>query len=54
LKIPIFNPKEKPTYYGALNLFLQEFILSSYQTANEELTVDWLKNLQVRNPQAII
>ncbi len=51
LKIPILNPKERQTYYGALNLLKRDFILIPYQTGNGEWTVEFVKNLQARNPE---
>ena len=33
-KIPLTNPKERQTYYGALNLMGSEFILEAYQAGN--------------------
>lgn len=54
IKIPLLNFKERQTYYGALNLLTQEFVLSPYKTANGEFTVDFVKTLQAKNPQARI
>ena len=54
LKIPILNPKERQTYYGALNLLNGEFILIPYKTGNGELTVKFVKNLQAKNPEVKI
>lgn len=48
-KIPILNPKDKQTYYGALNLVNGEFILIPYQAGNGKWTVDFVKQLQARN-----
>lgn len=46
LKIPLLNPKERQTYYGALNLLTQEFILLPYQQKNGEKTVNFVKQVQ--------
>lgn len=46
LKIPLLNPQERQTYYGALNLLTQEFILLPYQQRNGENTVNFVKQLQ--------
>ncbi|AFY90081.1 transposase [Chroococcidiopsis thermalis PCC 7203] len=54
LKIPILNPKERQTYYGALELFTQEFTLVPEPTANGELTVEFVKKLLGKHPQARI
>jgi transposase len=52
LKIPLLNPKERQTYYGALNLLTQEFILLPYQQGNGENTIDFVQQLQRKNPEA--
>ena len=52
LKIPILNPKEKQTYYGALNLLTREFTLIPYPTGNGEFAVNFIKKLQAKNPEA--
>lgn len=52
LKIPILNPKERQTYYGALNLLTKEFILLTYPQGNGENTVSFVRHLQARHPQA--
>lgn len=54
IKIPLLNFKERQTYYGALNLLTQEFILVPFKTANGELTVEFVKTLQTKNPAARI
>ena len=43
--VPILNPKEKQTYYGALNLLTREFTLIPYPTGNGEFTVNIVKRL---------
>jgi transposase len=53
-KIPILNPKERQTYYGALELFTQEFILTPEPTANGELTVEFVKKLRAKHPTSRI
>ncbi len=45
IKVPLLNPKERQTYYGALNLTSSEFVLSAYPAGNGECTVDFVKNL---------
>ena len=52
IKVPLLNPKERQTYYGALNLTSSEFILSAYPAGNGECTVDFVKNLLKRNQTA--
>jgi transposase len=45
VKIAIDNDRERQTYYGALNLYSQEFIIKDYQTANGTNTVKFIKEL---------
>lgn len=52
LKIPLSNPKERQSYYGALNLLEREFILTPYPQGNGENTVSFVKQLQEKNPDA--
>ena len=51
-KIPLINPKERQTYYGALNLRGSEFILEAYQAGNGKWTVEFVKKLLERNKLA--
>ena len=51
-KVPLLNPKERQTYYGALNLMSPDFVLSAYQAGNGECTVDFVKKLLERNKLA--
>lgn len=51
-KIPLVNPKERQTYYGALNFRGSEFILEAYQTGNGKWTVEFVKKLLARNKLA--
>lgn len=53
-KLPILNPKERQTYYGALELFTQEFILIPELTANGELTVEFVKKIIAKHPTSRI
>jgi transposase len=53
-KIPILNPRERQTYYGALNLFTQDFVMIPATTANGELTIKFIKTLQGKHPSARI
>lgn len=54
IQIPLANPKERQTYYGALNLTSGEFILSPYPQGNGQWTVEFVQNLKARNPEARI
>jgi len=48
-EVTIVNAKERQTYYGAMNLYNQEFILSPYESGKGKNTVDFLKYLQAIN-----
>lgn len=54
VKIPLLNPKERQTYYGALDLLTKEFILYPYPQGNGKNTVNFITQLQQRNPEAKI
>jgi transposase len=45
VKVAIANQRERQTYYGALNLHTQEFIVREEQTANGINTVMFIKEL---------
>lgn len=51
-KMPLLNPKERQTYYGALNLRGSEFILEAYKAGNGKWTVEFVKKLLERNKSA--
>lgn len=51
LKIPILNPKNRQTYYGALDLVNGELITEGYQQGNGDSTVDFLKKLLKKNAE---
>ncbi len=51
-KIPLGNPKERQTYYGALNLSGEEFLLEAYQAGNGKWTVEFVKKLLAKNKLA--
>lgn len=51
IEIPMKNPKERQTYYGALNYQTKEFIIKGYSAGNTENTVDFLHYLQQQNPR---
>ena len=46
VEIPINNHKDRPTYYGALNLLEPDLIIEKYSTGNGENTVKFVENLQ--------
>ena len=54
LKIPLPNYKNRQTYYGALDLFNSKLCVEEYKTGNGENTVDFLKRLIKKHPEARI
>ena len=48
--IKVVNERDRQTYYGALNLWTQEFIVSPYSTGNGENTVKFLQKIKKRHP----
>jgi len=49
-KIPIENVKQRQTYYGVVNRYNQEFILTPYEQGNGASTVSFIEYLQVLHP----
>ena len=49
--IKVVNERDRQTYYGALNLWTQEFIVSPYPTGNGENTVKFLQKIKKRHPE---
>ncbi len=49
-EVPIENAKERQTYYGALNLYNKDFILTPYKKGDGENTVLFIQHLQALNP----
>ena len=49
-EVPIANVKQRQTYYGVMNLYNQEFILSPYERGNGASTVSFIEYLQVLHP----
>ncbi len=48
--IPIKNAKDRQTYYGALNLYNKDFVLTSCSKGDGENTVLFIQHLQTLNP----
>jgi transposase len=48
--IPIKNINQRQTYYGVMNLYNQEFLVTPYERGNGESTVSFLKYLQGLQP----
>jgi len=49
IEIPIENPNDRQTYYGALNLYNKDFVLTPYDRGNGENTVLFIQHLQALN-----
>lgn len=49
--MPIVNDKERQTYFGALDIKTQQFIVKPYPAGNGEFTVDFIKYLQSQSPK---
>ena len=49
-EVPIANVKQRQTYYGVMNLYNQECILSPYARGNGASTVSFVEYLQVLHP----
>lgn len=49
-EIPIANVKQRQTYYGVMDLYNQEFILSPYEQGNGASTVSFIEYLQRLHP----
>lgn len=50
LEVPIANVKQHQTYYGAINLHTQQFIVNPHERGNGENTVAFIKYLQALHP----
>lgn len=50
VNIPLVNPRNRQTYYGALNLVNQDLVLEKYEAGNAESTVDFLRKLLKMHP----
>jgi transposase len=54
IEVPLKNEKERQTYFGALNYQTKEFTIKGYPAGNGESTVEFVKYLQSKYPQAKI
>ena len=50
IEIPMTNVKQRQTYYGVMNLYNQEFMVTPYERGNGENTVAFLRSLQALHP----
>jgi len=49
-EVPIENVKQRRTYYGVMNLYNHEFIISPYERGNGVSTVSFIEYLQALHP----
>ena len=49
-EVSVANAKQRQTYYGVMNLYNQEFILSLYERGNGASTVSFIEYLQGLHP----
>jgi hypothetical protein len=54
IEVPVLNERQKQTYYGALNLYTQKFLIKAYDKGNSHSSVDFLKYLLAQYPQSRI
>lgn len=54
IEVPLKNEKERQTYFGALNYQTKEFTIKGYPAGNGKSTVEFIKYLQSKYPQAKI
>lgn len=52
ISVPIKNEKERQTYYGAINLATKTFHVCPFQKGNSVYTVQFVKYLQTKYPEA--
>ena len=54
LEVPVVNQRQKQTYYGALNLYTQKFLIKAYERGNSQSTIAFLQYLRSQCPQSRI
>lgn len=45
IEVPVLNERQKQTYYGALNLYTQKFLVKAYDKGNSQATIAFLQYL---------
>jgi len=48
IKVPVVNERQKQTYFGALNLFTQKFVVQAYEKGNSESTIAFIEYLRAQ------
>lgn len=54
IEVPMTNQRQKQTYYGAQNVFNQEFFVKAFDKGNSESTIAFLQALLAECPQSRI
>jgi transposase len=54
IEVPVLNERQKQTYYDALNLYTQKFLVKAYDKGNSESTIAFLQYLLAQCPQSRI
>ena len=54
IEVPVVNQRQKQTYYGALNLQTQRFLIKAYDQGNSQSTTAFLQYLRSQYPQSRI
>lgn len=54
IEVPVLNERQKQTYYGALNLYTQKFLVKAYDKGNSQSTIAFLQYLLAQFPQSRI
>ena len=54
IEVPVVNQRQKQTYYGALNLQTQRFLIKAYDQGNSQSTTAFLQYLRSQYPQSCI
>ena len=55
IEVPVVNERQKQTYYGALNLHTQKFLIQAYDQGNSQSTIAFLQYLRTHNvPNAVL
>ncbi|PSB24710.1 transposase, partial [Chlorogloea sp. CCALA 695] len=53
IEIPVINERQKQTYYGALNLYTQRFLVKAYDKGDSQSTIAFLQYLRSQCPHRI-
>lgn len=54
IEVPLLNERQKQTYYGALNLYTQRFLVKAYDKGDSHSTIAFLQYLLTQYPQSRI